>query len=158
MSNMILADVKCQTRIYKMNKWIIPLLSLFVVFSISIRSFAEVGTGMPVKYIASCEMDFNKDNVPDIALLFETSRERELVVLVNETSGYKAYIVSRGKPNMYLSCQFGNSIKETSSGEGNGGGKVYETPGTYIQLTQPEGSSVVYFWDKNSFKEVWVSD
>ena len=113
---------------------------------------------MPLKYIYSCEFDFNNDDEPDIALLVETIRGRELIILMKTVSGYNAFVVSRGKPNMYLSCHFGKSVIETSAGKGKGTGKVYKTPGTYIQLTQPEGSSVVYFWNGSGFKEVWTSD
>ena len=43
-------------------------------------------------------------------------------------SGYNAFVVSRGKPNMYLSCHFGKSVIETSAGKGKGTGKVYKSP------------------------------
>lgn len=131
---------------------------LVILSGVSSNAFSESGNGMPLKYIASCEMDFNNDDKSDIALLVETSRGRELIVLMNTISEYNAFIVSRGKPNMYLSCHFGKTVKETAAGKGKGEGKVYKTMGTYIQLTQPEGSSVVYFWNGNGFKEVWTSD
>jgi len=90
--------------------------------------------------------------------LVETIKGRELIVLLRTEDGYNTFIVSKGKPGMYLTCHFGKSIKETSAGKGEG--KVYPTGGTYIKLTQPESSSVVYFWnsDKNTFQEVWTSD
>lgn len=133
---------------------------LYMVVFLGFGSYtsAETGSGMPLKYISSCELDFNSDNKPDIAFLVETSRERELIVLMNTANGYNAFLVSRGKPNMYLSCHFGNTVKETATGKGKVEGKVYKTPGTYVQLTQPEGASVVYFWNGNGFKEVWTSD
>lgn len=134
------------------------LYFLIFVSGISSASFAESGTGAPLKYISSCEMDFNMDNVPDIALLVETVRGRELIILMRFADEYKAFTVSTGKPDMQLSCHFGQTVIETSAGKGNGTGKVYKTPGTYIELSQPEGSSVAYFWDGKGFKEVWTSD
>lgn len=141
-----------------MKKNIICVCCIIIFCSFSTDSFSEKGTGMPLKYIYSCEFDFNNDDEPDIALLVETIRGRELIILMKTVSGYNAFVVSRGKPNMYLSCHFGKSVIETSAGKGKGTGKVYKTPGTYIQLTQPEGSSVVYFWNGSGFKEVWTSD
>jgi len=142
-----------------MKKYIIYACLVFLS-GISSNAFSEPGNGMPLKYISSCEMDFNNDEKSDIALLVETSRGRELIVLMNTISEYNAFVVSRGKPNMYLSCHFGKAVKETAAGKGKGEGEgeVYKTMGTYIKLTQPEGSSVVYFWNGNGFKEVWTSD
>lgn len=133
---------------------------LYMVIFLGFGSYtsAETGSEMPLNYISSCEFDFNGDNNPDIALLVETSRERELIVLMSTSNGYNAFVVSRNKPNMYLSCHYGKTVKETATGNGKVEGNVYKTSGTYIQLTQPEGSSVVYFWNENEFKEVWTSD
>jgi len=135
------------------------LVCLFVLLSgLNSSSFAETGTGAPVKYISSCEIDLNNDGASDIALLVETLRGRELIVLMRTTQGYSAFEVSTDKPNMQLSCHFGERIIETSAGKGKGTGKVHNTPGAYIKLTLPESSSVVYFWNAKGFKEVWTSD
>ena len=117
---------------------------------------AGSGSGMPLKYISSCEIDLNADNATDIAFLVETLKGRELIVLMKSVEGYDTFLVTTGKANMHLSCRFGDSIKETLAAGGTG--KEYKTPGTYIQLIQPETSSVVYFWDNNKFREVWTSD
>ncbi len=140
------------------NSSIICISLIVAVSFFSSDSAAETGSGMPLKYIASCELDFNADDKPDIAFLVETIRARELIVLMKTANGYNVFVVSKGKADMHLSCNFGKSIKETSAGSGTG--KVYETPGSYIQLSQPEASSVVYYWNKNKsrFQEVWTSD
>jgi len=122
------------------------------------NSLCEVGNGAPLKYIASCELDLNNDGDPDIAFLVETLKGRELIVLLRTKNGYKAFLLSRGKPNMYLSCHFGKYVEETLAGKGEKKGKVYKTNGTYLKLTQPEGSSVAFFWNNNTFQEVWTSD
>ncbi|MBI4379504.1 MAG: hypothetical protein HY578_10455 [Nitrospinae bacterium] len=140
------------------KKYVVYICWIIILIGFSSNSFPETGSGMPLKYISSCELDFNNDDNPDIAFLIETTKGRELIVLMRTKSGYNTFVVSNDKPNMFLSCHFGKTIKETSTGKGKGEGKIYEPPGTYIQLTQPEGSSVVYFWDGKGFKEVWTSD
>ncbi len=139
-----------------MKSQIIGFVIAIIFVGLDSYSYAETGTGMSLKYISSCELDFNNDDKPDIAILLETNRDWELIVLLNVAKGYKAFLVSTGKPNMYLSCHFGKIVKETLAGKEKG--RTYKTNGTYLQLTQPEGSSVVYFWDGNRFKEVWTSD
>lgn len=141
-----------------MKKCIIYISWIIILSSFNSNSFSGTGSGLPLKYISSCELDLDSNDEPDIALLVETVRGRELIVLMKTTSGYNAFVVSRGKRDMDLSCHFGKSIRETTAGKGKKQGKIYETHGAYIQLTLPEGSSVVYFWDVNGFKEVWTSD
>ena len=141
-----------------MKNWVVYFCCMVIYLGFSSYCYAETGTGIPLKYISSCELDFNDDEKPDIALLIETRRGWELIVLITNASGYNAIVVSRDKPNMYLSCHFGKTIKETLAGKGKDKGKAYETLGTYMQLTQPEGSSVAYFWDGKGFREVWTSD
>jgi hypothetical protein len=111
---------------------------------------------MPLKYISSCELDLNNDGELDITLLVETLNGRELIVLIRKAEGYKAFVLSKDKPNMHLSCHFGKSVKETIAG--NRKGRIFKTNGTYIKLTQPESSSIAYFWDNSGFKEVWTGD
>ncbi len=141
-----------------MKKSTIYFSLIFIFIGFSSVTFSESGNGVPLKYISSCELDLNNDNEPDIAILVETIRGRELIVLMRTGNGYNTFVVARDKANMFLSCHFGKYVKETGAGKGGKSRKVYETPGTYIQLTQPESSSVVYFWTGKGFKEVWTSD
>lgn len=114
-------------------------------------------TGVPIKYISSCEMDLNNDQENDIALLIESSVEgRQLIILLKTKKDYKTIVLKRNIENMYLSCHFGKTIKETTAGSKEG--KVLRTQGTYLELTQPEGSSIAYYWDVDHFKEVWTAD
>lgn len=126
----------------------------FMVFSVKALSFT--GDGMPFKYISSCEIDLNGDNRSDKAILIEGLAGRELIALIAKKKGYDALVVSTGKDHMYLNCKFGNEVKETVAGSGKG--KVYKTPGTFLELIKPESSSVAFVWTKGSFKEVWTSD
>lgn len=147
----------CGITKYRMS-YISLILVITSLMFLRLDLFSEKGSGLPIKYISSCEMDFNKDNEADIALWVETVRGRELIVLIKTKSGYDAFLVSTLRGNLSLSCHFGKFINETSSGKGKKDVKVYETPGTYIQLSEPEGSSIVYFWNGNGFTEVWTSD
>lgn len=133
-------------------------LLLLVVFvgSSAADTAPQAGSGVPLKYIASCEIDLDVDGEVDVVMLVETLKGRELIALMRRPSGYDAYIVSRDKPDMHLSCHFGKYIEARTSRRVKG--TVYETPGTYIKLTLPEGSAVAYFWIPGGFKEVWVSD
>ncbi len=63
---------------------------------------AGSGSGMPLKYISSCEIDLNADNATDIAFLVETLKGRELIVLMKSVEGYDAFLVTTGKANMHL--------------------------------------------------------
>jgi hypothetical protein len=59
---------------------------------------------------------------------------------------------------MYLSCHYGKTVTETAAGKANKTQKSFTTPGSYIELKLPEGSSVVYYWNGKGFTEVWTSD
>ena len=88
-------------------------MSLLIVGR-TMNAFAQTGNGDPLKYISSCELDFNNDGQADIALLVETVRGRELL---KTKEGYAAYEVANVPPLMHLSCRFGKLLKETSPGE-----------------------------------------
>ena len=139
-----------------MKKYFI-FLCIAAITYYSTDAYSLTGNGNPLKYISSCELDFNNDNEPDIALLIETLiGGRQLIVLMKTEKGYDSYVVQKDMPNMHLSCHFGKSIKETTAGKKEG--KIFKTLGTYLKLTQPEGASVAYFWDGHGFVEVWTSD
>jgi len=130
-------------------------LLLFILKPSSAIAQNLAGNGEPLKYISSCEIDLNNDGQPDIALLVETLLGQELIVLLRTNSGYNAFLVSKARPGMYLSCHFGRTVQESKALDGE---KTYKTPGAYLELHQPEGASVAYFWDGYRFKEVWTAD
>ena len=139
-----------------MNKCIAMLI--FGVF----MSRASYGNeGLPIKFIQGCEADLNQDGVNDIALLYETSKNIELLVLLSDTSGgYTNFLISRDHVkylNMY--CQYGKQITETISGEGKKNKiKTHVTNGVYLVLMQPESSSRAFYWKDDKFIQVWMSD
>lgn len=130
-------------------------LSVFI-FLLSLPAWSYTGDGMPFKFISSCEMDFNGDQKADKAMLIEGLKGRELLALIAKKNGYDTFVVTTGKENMFLNCKVGNEVKETIAGGGKG--KVYKTPGAFLELVKPESSAVAYIWNKGSFQEVWTAD
>jgi hypothetical protein len=139
-----------------MKRPVLVCLVIATAFLIPVLSHAVgTGAGDPLKYVSSCEMDFNGDGQPDMALLVDTLIGRQLIVLLKTAKGYDAYVVSRGRPEMYLSCHFGNTIYESKAFNN---AKTYKTPGSFLLLHQAEGASVGFFWEGTGFKEVWTAD
>jgi len=62
------------------------------------------GNGQPLKYINSCEIDLNGDSESDVALLVETVRGRELIVLLKTVAGYNSFVP--GTPPVGWAKQF----------------------------------------------------
>lgn len=123
---------------------------------LTITAEAATGNENPLKYISSCETDINGDGNLDIALLLENLTGRQLIVLLKTTNGHDGYVVAKDKPGMNLSCHLGKTL--TRSMALSEDKKTYTTPGAYLELTLPEGSSVAYFWNGSGFTEVWTSD
>lgn len=100
------------------------------------------GIGGPLKYLSSCEIDLNGDNEVDIALLVETVRGRELIVLLRVSEGYKAFVFGSIGEMGQLECRFGKTVRETQASPHFG--KEHKTPGAYIEIIYPEASSLAY--------------
>lgn len=132
--------------------------TLFVVGTVlfGLSAWGFTGDGMPLKFISSCEIDLNGDSKADKAILIEGLAGRELIALIAKKNGYEAFVVSSGKPHMYLNCKMGAEVKETEAGGGKG--KVHKTPGAFLELIKPESSSVAFIWQDKAFKEVWTAD
>ncbi len=142
----------------KIGKAPIIVCSAMFILSLSFVAIAASGNGMPVKYISSCELDFNNDDKADIALLIESTMGRELIVLMRNSNGFDSYVLRTGKQDMYMSCHFGMEIRETVAGKGERKARIHKTNGTYLQAIYPESSSVAYYWKDDEFKTVWTSD
>ncbi len=130
------------------------LFSLVVLASSPVFGFS--GDGTPFKYISSCELDLNGDQVADKAVLVEGIAGRELLALIAKGKTYETFVVSKGREKMFLQCKIGPSVKESSAAGGTG--KIVKTPGAYLELFAPESSSVAFVWNKGSFQEVWTGD
>lgn len=136
---------------------VIMCLTVFLSCS-NPNSKASEEAGRPLKFISSCELDLNKDEMDDIALLVEAENGRELIILMRNSEGYNAFVISHVGEYEYLSCYYGDSLEETSAGKGNKETKVYKTPGAYLLLGQPEGASRAFFWNGKGFTQVSTGD
>ncbi len=84
-----------------------------VLFALGLASSSELShSNVPLKYISSCELDFNNDDVPDIAVLLETFRGHDLIVLMKTDKGYDAYGLSKKASSMHLSCRFESLLRK----------------------------------------------
>ena len=139
-----------------MKKITVYLIVAFCCLSSS--SIADFESKIPLKYISSCELDFNNDGSEDIALLVETAKGRELIILMRKPEGFNAFLISNVGQYEYLSCYYGDSLQETAVGKKGKKRAVFKTSGTYLSLAHPEGPSRDYFWNGNGFTEVSTSD
>lgn len=136
----------------------VAFIGYLLLSIVSIFCFQKMGwSRIPIKYLKGCEIDLNKDEVVDIALHIETMAGSMLVILLKKKDGYEVFTF-KVSSKMVMECKWGQYIKETDVGKGGRKGKVYKIFGYYIELFYPEGPAVVYFWDGNKFKEVWVAD
>ena len=90
-------------------------------------------------------------------MLIESVKGRELIVLLRTKDGYETHVVSPNVPeSMYLKCGFGTTL-EGHVGEQDST-KVVTIPGAYLEIYEPEGSSVGYYWDGRGFRNIWLAD
>lgn len=141
-------------------------ITLFVIIAVLLtlapvyaKQKAKVAPEAAEKLITGLDVDLNKDGKKDLAMLVDTKGERKLIVMMKEGNGYKNYVLNKDCKGMELTLVQGDEVAETVAGPGHKKvGKKYKTNGVYLQLAQPEASSVVYFWTGKEFKEVWTSD
>lgn len=135
------------------------LFALLIAGSCYQNAFSEAqgkGTGAPLRYLSSCEIDLNGDDETDIAFLVETIRGRELIMLLHRPNGYEAFMFKAIGERAQLECRFGKTVRETEASPHSG--KEHKTPGAYIEIIYPEASSVAYVWTNGKFSEIWTSD
>lgn len=120
---------------------------------------AEELEGLPLAYSGGCFLDLDGDGTRDLAMLLETNRGRDLLVLMARGDGYEAYVVRSDVGNLLLTCHWGESVTESPVvAEEGREPQTYEINGTYLRLTLPESSSAVYFWRDGGFIEAVTSD
>ena len=121
------------------------------------------GDGLPFKYISSCELDLDQNGLSDMVFLAETIEGRELIAILREKEGLKAFLLWSGPAanGMHLQCDFAQrEVKETMAASAEAPGRVHKTNGTVIHLYKPESSRLSFFWDKSKsrFKDVSTAD
>lgn len=119
---------------------------------------ANMGFNLPIKFISSCELDLNGDGKLDIAILIESTYNRELIALIRNNDQYDSYVLVRGEDDMFMSCHLENELKETTAGKGNKQTIIHKTNGAYLEVIYSESSSKAFFWKNGNFNEVWTSD
>jgi len=133
-------------------------IAFSVLFMTGLGICADPQAGSPIGFIGGCAIDLNADGNPDSALLINTGKSYELIVIMRLKEGLKSYVLDRSETSRYLTCNYGTQLKETEVGLGKKPGRTYTTNGFYLALLQPESSAVAYFWSDGKFKEVWLSD
>lgn len=119
---------------------------------------ADPRAGSPIGFVGGCEIDLNADGNTDYALLVNSGRSYELIVILRSREGSKSFIVNRSDSLRHLTCRSGRRITQTAAYPGKKPGRTYSTNGAYLTLLQPESSEVAYYWSNGDFKEVWISD
>lgn len=123
----------------------------------------EVNPLRPVRYIHSCELDFDGDGRVDIAEFIESRSGHELIILLRRSDGFLAFrpfAVAAGERNyMMMECRLEDSfVGIPPGGKPADPRQRYKTPGAYILMYMPESSSVAYFYQDGRVREVWTSD
>jgi hypothetical protein len=116
------------------------------------------GFASPLKYISGYELDLDNDGTLDIATLIETNKGIELIVILQKKSKNITYRLYEGNYSPILSYKFKNTVLETAAGPGKRKPIKHKIHGVYLALSFPESSSIAFFWDKDHFQEISISD
>ncbi len=119
-----------------------------------LMSSHSVQSQTPPKTISSCQIDLNNDGSLDVAYLVRDKAATALKVKMGKSEKEIALSTRVGEMNLF--CRKGSTVKQTEAG--SLGGKTFKTPGAYVELIQPEGASIVYFWTDKQFREIWTSN
>jgi len=148
------------TKVRNWLMWKAGILSIAVLICTPFNILSaekNIGIEQPLKYISGCEMDFDKDNKTDLAMLIETSRGYELLVHMRRGKSYESIVLRQVQSGSFgMSCDYGFKITETTAADLTG--KTYSTNGKYISFYLTESSSWAYYWENGSFQEVSTSD
>ena len=106
-----------------------------------------------------CEIDLNGDKELDFAEFVGTPEGRMFIVLLKTVSAYDVFVLASDQPNMLMDCHVGDTITEIVAGPGyRTTGRAYPTPGAYIEVFEPDGARVAYFWNGTGFQGVRIDD
>lgn len=104
----------------------------------------------------ACWLDLDRDGTNDIAVFVPGEGSGKLIALLARGDAYEGRVLMSGPAGMILACRLGDTVTETTAARLEG--KRYETGGTYVTFTQPEGAAYAYFWSGSKFQEVLLAD
>lgn len=133
----------------------------YLYFQIFVSMCGVTHGGSPIESdsinYTGCRMDFNNDGNIDDAIMIAEKNQCKLVALVYSKNGYTAYLLDSACSRMQVSCLKSYNIR----GIPDGGRELKDTrikTGAVIRLSQPEGASLGFYWEKGGFKQIWLSD
>jgi hypothetical protein len=113
--------------------------------------------GEPLNYIIGFEHDLNADGKRDIVFQYFVEKHYLTLALLKQKDNYSVYLISKSIYKGFLECNFSKTLTFSTSDK-KGIAKTLNIPGPYISIIYAESSSVIYYWDKEKFHEVWTSD
>lgn len=139
---------KAAVRMRRLVTFMIPLTALFL----GGLALAETGGATS----DSCWIDLDRDGSKDIAIFVPEDGGGKLIALLARGARYEGMLLMTGAPGMVLACKLGEQVTETTAIRLEG--KRYETGGTYVSFSQPEGAAYAFFWSGSGFQEVLLAD
>lgn len=119
---------------------------------------AGVLSGNAVAFQGGCAVDLDRDRLDDLALLVRRDGLVELIVLLHRESGYDGRVLYRGKEgNLLVSCRYAKIITSTAAGKGSSSVPI-AINGMVVAVAQPESSETIFYWRRDGFEEVQISD
>ena len=131
----------------------------FYIFSELIKEDRKIDEyGIPLKFINGYEIDLNLDKKIDMVIYVQIGEKYTLIAMLNKGEKYEGYILNESERLGRFFTDWQNEVTSKEAGPGQNNAKTYKIPGPCIVFSIPEVSSVVYYWDKGKFNEIWTSD
>ena len=130
-------------------------VSIFVCFWDSAQG-AEYAR--PVKFYKGCEVDFDNNGFTDVAMLVQTTKGVELMVIMKNKSGGRAFLLHEGSGLPRLSCRYKESVNAIVQIVGENKKAPHTINAHVIVMIRPEAATWLYYWEGNGFSELWLSD
>lgn len=129
-------------------------LRLFALAALAASSSNFVGLAV----FDHCSADLNGDGFADLVLQVGTPDGFETIALLRMPGRYEAHFLARRSSRLELTCRLGEVVHAFPGTVPEGDARTRKTPGAFVLLSQPEGSSAAYIWNGTSFDEFWVAD
>lgn len=121
-----------------------------------------VESGRPVRFYEGCEADFDGNGFTDVAMLVNTSRGVELIVIMKNMDDGRVFLLFESdepvSKSLHLSCQYEVSVDAIVQVVGENRKSPHTINANVIEMVYPEGAAWIYFWKENGFSDLWLSD